>query len=239
MKFRSSTRDNDTTPAPSGGGARPGTDSFIAVGTVVDGDCNTTGTLRIDGRVTGSVRARQLTVGSQGRVEGDVSGPDGGPAEDGVVIDGHVNGSISAPRVEIGKGGSVGDGLRVEEAAIRGRVIGSVVARTRLVLEETAVVEGNVTAPRIAVREGGRVSGTIRIGDAVEVDEGASGQSSARLGPTPSGSVSGPSDEWRPGKEGGASGRDGPRGGEEDGRGGFEETAEAPEGGEREGDRRG
>lgn len=173
MKFRSSKDDQEPTTTEQRSGQGSGADSLIGSGTLVDGNCTTTGTLRIDGRVTGNVRARQLTVGPDGRVEGDVSGPDGGPAEGGVLIEGRVDGGIRAPRVDIGRGGFVGAGLSAREAAIRGRVVGPVVARTRLVLEETAIVEGNVTALRLAVREGGRVSGTIRIGEPDEESEAA------------------------------------------------------------------
>lgn len=170
MKFRSSKTEQETRPGTPGGGG-PIADSLIAIGTVVTGDCTTTGTLRVDGRITGDVRARRLTVGPKGRVEGDVRGPDGGPAEGGVTIEGHVEGGVTAPRVEIGKAGFVGAGLQVREAAIRGRVVGTVVARARLMLEESAVVEGDVTALRLAVQEGGRVSGTIRIGGGDEAGE--------------------------------------------------------------------
>lgn len=171
MKFRSSKDDQDTRLVNASGAEGPVADSLIGFGTLVTGDCTTTGTLRVDGRITGDVRARQLTVGPKGRVEGDVRGPDGGPAEGGVMIEGRVEGGVTAPRVEIGKAGFVGAGLQVREAAIRGRVVGTVVARVRLTLEESAEVEGDVTALRLAVREGGRVSGTIRIGGGEEPGE--------------------------------------------------------------------
>lgn len=213
MKFISSAKDQDTTPSARRTAEGPGADSLIAAGTTVDGDCSTVGSLRIDGRVTGSIRARQLTVGPDGRVEGDVSGPDGGPAEGGVVIDGRVDGGVRAPRVEVGKNGSVGAGLHVREAEIRGRVVGPVIARARLVLEETAVVEGNVTAPRIAVREGGRVSGTIRIG-AADDEAGAANEPRASADRQPAGHGSG---AVAPGGPGGAETTKEPGGSEEPG----------------------
>lgn len=150
-------------PTPTTGRA-PVADSLIAAGLEVAGDCSTPGTLRVDGRIRGNVRARRLVVGPDGRVEGNVSGPDGGPAEDGVLIEGKVDGTVQAPRVEVGQAGSVGGGLRVREAVVRGRIDGPVVAEERLVLEETAIVDGDVTTPVIGVREGGQVYGTIRIG---------------------------------------------------------------------------
>jgi cytoskeletal protein CcmA (bactofilin family) len=140
-------------------------DSVIGAGMVLDGDCETSGSLRVDGHVKGNVRARRLTVAAAGRVEGDVSGPEGGTADGGVLIDGRVNGMVNAPRVEVGREGAVGGGMRVREAVVRGRVQGAIVTEHRLLLEATAVVEGDVTARRLGLAEGGQVFGTIRIGE--------------------------------------------------------------------------
>jgi cytoskeletal protein CcmA (bactofilin family) len=149
-------------PVMAGGGE---VDSVIGAGMVLDGDCETSGSLRVDGHVKGNVRARRLTIAASGRVDGDVSGPEGGTADGGVLIDGRVNGMVNAPRVEVGREGAVGGGMRVREAVVRGRVQGAVVTEHRLLLEATAVVEGDVTARRLGLAEGGQVFGTIRIGD--------------------------------------------------------------------------
>lgn len=157
------------TPAPSGD------TSIIANGMKLDGDCETNGTLRVEGHVTGSVRANRLHIGRTGRIDGDVSGPNGGAPQDAVIIEGQVKGEVRAPRVEIESGGSVGAGLRVTEAVVRGRIAGEVVADKRLLLEETAVVEGDVTAHRLALKEGGQVFGTIRIGERSQAPVGPPG----------------------------------------------------------------
>ena len=160
---RSSKKDE---PAPQAVAPSPkGVDSLIAHGMSIDGDCETSGALRIEGRVAGSVRAHQLRVTRTGHVGGDVTGDNGGSSSDAVVIEGKVEGAVRAPRVEVGPDGRVGAGLRVKEAIVRGHVTGPVVAEKRLVLEETGVVEGDVTAAALAVTEGGQVSGVIRIGD--------------------------------------------------------------------------
>lgn len=142
-----------------------GVDSLIANGMTINGDCETSGVLRVEGHVRGSVRASRLRITETGRVEGDVAGEARGGADETVVIDGQVEGAVRATRVEVGSGGAVGAGLTVKEAVVRGRVKGPVVAETRLILEETAMVEGDVTASRLAVKEGGQVSGVIRIGE--------------------------------------------------------------------------
>lgn len=142
-----------------------GIDSFIAAGMVLDGDCQTDGTLRVDGHVKGNVRANHLTIGAGGRVDGTVTGAGrSGSAGETVLIDGRVGGAVSAPRVEIGRQGSIGAGLKVKDAVIRGRVLGEIRAEDRVLLEDTAVVEGDVTALRLELKEGGQLTGTVRIG---------------------------------------------------------------------------
>lgn len=138
----------------------------------VVGDCETDGSLRVEGKVTGDVRARALEITSSGSVDGDVEaseGPDGG---DMVVIHGRVDGAVRARRVEIRPGGSVHGGVTADEALVHGRVRGGIVARTRLVLEEAAEVEGDVRARRLALKEGGQVNGNIRMGEKALASEG-------------------------------------------------------------------
>lgn len=160
-----SKRETETPVAERARPSEPGVDSLIASGTVLDGNCETSGALRVDGHITGDVRAHRLTVGRDGRIGGAVAGPNGSPAGGGVVIDGRVDGTVSAPQVEVGASGAVGGGMRADEAVIRGRVAGAIVAARRLRLEATAEVDGDVTAPRVGLEEGARVFGTIRIGE--------------------------------------------------------------------------
>jgi cytoskeletal protein CcmA (bactofilin family) len=161
--LRSKQEDLPSTPMPRPSGRS--VDSLIAPGMVLRGDCETEGVLRVEGRVTGNIRANGLTVSHGGEVEGDVTGPGGAPSRDTVMIEGRVQGSVRAPRVEVGRNGLVGAGMEVTEATVRGRVTGPIVAEHRLVLEETAVVDGDVTAKRLGLKEGGQVFGTIRIGE--------------------------------------------------------------------------
>lgn len=147
------------TPAPQG--------SIIARDTVLRGDCEVDGALRIDGHVTGNVRATRLIVGPDGRVDGDVTGPTGA-SDHATLIEGRVGGEVRARRVEVGVKGSVGSGLTAHEAVVRGHVKGPITTEHRLLLEETATVEGDVTARRLGLKEGGTVFGTIRIGEARE-----------------------------------------------------------------------
>ena len=70
--------------------------SIIGPGMKVVGDCTSDGTIRVEGRVEGSVRAaKSVVVGKDGMVKGDISTQD-------AIIAGRVNGSVSADsRIEL------------------------------------------------------------------------------------------------------------------------------------------
>lgn len=97
--------------------------SLIGPGMKVVGDCETDGTLRIEGAVQGSVRAgKAVVVGREGLVIGDVSTQD-------AVISGRIEGSVTAEsRLEL-------------QASCR---IDGEVHTPRLQLEEGAVVNGSL-----------------------------------------------------------------------------------------------
>lgn len=97
--------------------------SIIGPGMKVVGDCETDGTIRIEGSVHGSVRAgKAVVVGQNGCVEGDVVTQD-------AVISGRVTGTLVAES-------------RLELQATC-RVDGEVRAR-RMQLEEGAILNGTV-----------------------------------------------------------------------------------------------
>jgi cytoskeletal protein CcmA (bactofilin family) len=97
--------------------------SIIGPGMRVVGDCETDGTIRIEGMVEGSVRAgKAVVVGKDGVVSGDIATQD-------AVISGTVNGTLVAEsRLEI---------------QATSRIEGDVRAR-RLQLEEGAIFNGTV-----------------------------------------------------------------------------------------------
>ena len=97
--------------------------SIIGPGMRVFGDCETDGTIRIEGIVEGSVRAgKAVVVGKDGVVSGDIS------TQDAVIL-GTVNGTLVAES-------------RLELQATS-RIEGDVRAR-RLQLEEGAIFNGTV-----------------------------------------------------------------------------------------------
>ena len=97
--------------------------SIIGPGMKIVGDCVTTGSLRIEGTVKGSVRAEKaVVVGKDGLVDGDIETPD-------AIISGRVVGSLTvASRLEM-------------HATCR--IEGTIQAR-RMQLEEGATLEGQV-----------------------------------------------------------------------------------------------
>lgn len=71
-------------------GTRDAAISIIGPGMRVVGDCETDGTLRIEGNIEGTVRAgKAVVVGKDGKVEGDIVTQD-------AIIGGHVNGKVTA-----------------------------------------------------------------------------------------------------------------------------------------------
>lgn len=95
--------------------------SVVGAGMEVEGDCRCEGSLRVDGRVQGTIRAgKSVVVGEEGEVEGGVYTQD-------AVIAGHISGRVHAEsRVELKEGCMVeGDihspSVRLEEG---GRIDG-------------------------------------------------------------------------------------------------------------------
>ena len=70
--------------------------SIIGPGMKIVGDCSSDGTIRVEGKVEGSVNAgKSVVVGKDGSVKGDISTQD-------AIIAGRVNGSVNAEsRVEL------------------------------------------------------------------------------------------------------------------------------------------
>jgi cytoskeletal protein CcmA (bactofilin family) len=93
--------------------------SIIGPGMRVVGDCETDGTLRIEGRVEGTVRANKaVVVGKDGTVEGDVLTQDaiiGGRVSGKIVAESRlelqatcsIEGEIRAKRIKLDEGGQV------------------------------------------------------------------------------------------------------------------------------------
>jgi cytoskeletal protein CcmA (bactofilin family) len=110
--------------------------SIIGPGMRVVGDCETDGTLRIEGTVEGTVRAgKAVVIGKDGSVKGDVVTQD-------AIIGGHVTGAVVAEsRLELQATCSV-------DGEVRAR---------RIKLDEGGRINGTVQTGEI--REGGLSTG--------------------------------------------------------------------------------
>jgi cytoskeletal protein CcmA (bactofilin family) len=101
--------------------------SIIANGMRIVGDIETTGVLKVDGR-----------------------------------IDGSVNG---ARQVLLGRGASIHGAVLADEVVIGGVVDGGIVAKERLELQATAIVNGDIETKSIIVLVGARINGIVKLSD--------------------------------------------------------------------------
>jgi len=94
--FNKDARVSDEARGASHGGGSSSSLSIIAAGTSIDGDIETEGVIRVEGRVEGSINAgRQVLIGRQGEVRGDITTRE-------AVIGGTVQGTITASeRLEV------------------------------------------------------------------------------------------------------------------------------------------
>ncbi|HEY0810981.1 MAG TPA: polymer-forming cytoskeletal protein [Longimicrobiales bacterium] len=102
-----------------GGQATSATISIIAIGTTVKGDCETDGTLRVEGTVEGMIKAgKAVVVGKDGVVIGDIATQDaviGGKVTGTVIAESRlelqatcvIDGEIRARRVKLDEGGKI------------------------------------------------------------------------------------------------------------------------------------
>jgi cytoskeletal protein CcmA (bactofilin family) len=149
-------------------GAQPAPDTPVSVisrGLRIQGRCEVPGRLVVEGHITGDVRAVHIEVVADGRVDGNVTGPDGHAPAGTVLVAGRVGGKVAAERVEVHDNGEVGGGVVTTDAIVRGRVSGGLQAGGRVTLTATGFVEGDIRARRLIVEEGGQVNGNIRMGD--------------------------------------------------------------------------
>jgi cytoskeletal protein CcmA (bactofilin family) len=107
--------------------------SIIATGMKVTGDIDSSGVVKVEGRVEGSIRsARQVLVGRQGVVQGDIETREaiiGGTVE-GTITGSErveiqatavVNGDVVTRTIVIAEGGKINGSVKMEEQRTPGR----------------------------------------------------------------------------------------------------------------------
>lgn len=83
-------------------------------------------------------------------------------------VEGTVEGTVTAGKaLVLGKEGVVLGDVKTQDAVIGGRVVGTIVAESRLELQSTCLIEGEVYAKRMKLDEGGKVNGKIHMGETV------------------------------------------------------------------------
>lgn len=107
--------------------------SIIGPGMKIIGDCDTEGTLRIEGSVQGTVRAgKAVVIGKDGMVQGDITTQDaiiGGRVTGSVVADSRlelqatcvIEGEIRARRIKLDEGGRVNGTVHTGEVTKPGQ----------------------------------------------------------------------------------------------------------------------
>jgi cytoskeletal protein CcmA (bactofilin family) len=117
------TKDSPEKPEAKGAATAEAALSIIAFGMKVLGDIETSGVVKIEGSVEGTIRgARQVLVGRQGEVKGDVHARE-------VVVGGKIDGTITASeRVEIQGTSAVNGDIYTKSIIVLegGRINGSV-----------------------------------------------------------------------------------------------------------------
>ena len=105
--------------------------SIIALGTTVKGDCETDGTLRVEGTVEGMIKAgKAVVVGKDGVVIGDIATQDaviGGKVTGTVTAESRlelqatcvIDGEIRARRVKLDEGGKINGTFAMVDAVSR------------------------------------------------------------------------------------------------------------------------
>jgi cytoskeletal protein CcmA (bactofilin family) len=81
-------------------------------------------------------------------------------------IEGSVQGSVRAGKaVVVGKDGSVEGDVFTQDAVVSGRIVGTLVAESRLELQATCRIDGEVSARRMQLEEGAMLNGTVHMGE--------------------------------------------------------------------------
>ncbi|MSR23380.1 MAG: polymer-forming cytoskeletal protein [Gemmatimonadetes bacterium] len=81
-------------------------------------------------------------------------------------IEGTVTGTVYAGKaVVIGQDGMVVGDVRTQDGIISGRVIGTVMAASRLEVQATSRIEGDVHTRRLQLEEGAVLNGEVRMGE--------------------------------------------------------------------------
>ncbi len=124
---------DETASKATGRSGSEATLSIISAGTTVTGDIECGGTLKVEGRIDGSVRrARQVMLAKEGSINGDVVAAEvvvGGVIEGSVTASDRlelqttavVNGDIATKSIVVMEGARINGGVKMSELALVSR----------------------------------------------------------------------------------------------------------------------
>lgn len=106
-------------------------------------------------RANGSSNDSMSTIlGVDARLQGALT------VEGSIRIDGHFTGIIKgSATVTIGPRGEVNGDVQADAVIIAGKVKGSVVGKSRMVLEHSAAIEGDIATKQLIISEGANLNG--------------------------------------------------------------------------------
>jgi cytoskeletal protein CcmA (bactofilin family) len=98
-------------------------------------------------------------IGPSITIKGDIT------ADEPLTVAGRVEGTVSITThpLTVDPGGHVNAEVHADAVIVSGHVNGSVVATTRIVVRESAVIEGTLSAPILSVAEGAQLRGKIDV----------------------------------------------------------------------------
>ena len=140
--------------------------------------CNATIQSIIERDGAGRFRFAPLQSRSADTEHESVTGSDQGDFPDSILLVDSVGvHTRSSAAIRIARGLGFPYSLLRLATVVHGQVHGGILARQRLVLEETAEVEGDVHARLLSLKEGGQVNGNINMGERANLE--SSGKKSA------------------------------------------------------------
>lgn len=105
--------------------------------------------------VTQDIPAKTV-IGKTVQIKGEVA------AEEEMLIEGRIEGEVrSSKKIVVGQQGDARANLYATYIKVAGKVVGDLIATTKIEIESTAHIEGNITAPKLSVSESAYFKGNI------------------------------------------------------------------------------
>lgn len=105
-------------------------------------------------------------IGRNSKIEGKLK------AKEDVIIEGNINGNVRVEKdFTISPDGNVKATVHANSVCIKGKMLGDIVAKSRVEILPSGSLEGNIKAPAIMISEGAFFRGNVDMGKALEGEE--------------------------------------------------------------------